>query len=582
MNARTAQFIRRMQWTPRSSNGVAHLVTLVTAERQRLLQEHDSETLLSLMQSMVSWADGAAPRVQIRVLIEVAEVLGLELGHTHGPEEMFQRAIALAPGDFSTTDRARSLFAKMKQLACADAIFLSQACVLDALSGAQVGLRAKAWRRLGQLRAEVGTLESAVAAFDKALDIQPDVEGLLALAGVLERRAARGDASDAAELYAVVADQVPPDQAHVFLKKSLMLEAKHEAEMKAEAQKNVPPPSLPQHAPAPETFRVPQAMAQRIDDRITERLDQPQPLPIGDGAFSLPRTFSALPPAPAPRLTLLPPPSEGHVPIALGALRSGPPPTGMRARDSAFPRDREVGWMRGLVWGGFAGLLVAALGLSPVSTWAALHGPPVVRNVMGVMFGRPSASAGHRPSATELARADAARVQQPASKAIEPPSQAPAPGALGANPSAPAEVAAKNGAGPEAGATMPSAVAPTADPGRAASDSVAVGRLTGKVTRIKGGRITRKAVNKTLQASDLSAQSCQRALHDERSDLVAVTWLVAPSGRVKWVRAQSAREAQGTAFGCAREVLKELRFPAPRGGAARVEGVLTLAQRTSR
>ena len=126
------------------------------------------------------------------------------------------------------------------------------------------------------------------------------------------------------------------------------------------------------------------------------------------------------------------------------------------------------------------------------------------------------------------------------------------------------------------------AALPAADAASAPSEAVAVGRLTGKVTRIRGGKLTRKAVNKALQASDLSADACQRALRDERSDLVAVTWLVAPSGRVKWVRAQSSREAQGTAYGCAREVLKELRFPTLRGGAAKVEGVLTLAQRTSR
>jgi Tfp pilus assembly protein PilF len=560
MNARTAQFIRRMQWTPRSSNGVAHLVTLVTAERQRLIQEGDGESLLLLMQSVVSWADGAAPRVQIRVLLEVAEVLGTEFGHTHGPEEMYQRALALAPGDFSITDRARALFEKMNRLPCADAVFLSQACVLDAFSGAQVGLRAKAWRRLGTLRADAGDMEGAVSAFDKALDIQPEVETLLALASALERRAARGDASDAAELYAVVADQVPEDQAHGYRKKVLVLEAKHEAELKAEAQKSAPPPALPvvQRSLAPETYRVSPSLSQRIDDRITERLDQPQPLPIGDGAFSLPRTVSALPPPPAPRLTLLPPPSEGHVPIALGALRSSPPPTGMRARDSAFPRDREVGWARGLIWGVVAGLAVAALGLSPVSTWAALHGPPVVRKAMGVMFGRPTASAVQAPQPAKMASTGTAANAQ----------SEPADRAEAAKPRS------------DAGEDDP-AVAANAAP--APSElSLTVGRLTGKVTRIRGGKLTRKAVTRALSKSDLRVSSCQRALHDESSDLVAVTWLVAPSGRVKWVRAQSPREAQGSAYGCAREILEKLRFPAPRGGAARIEGVVTLAQRTSR
>ncbi len=729
MNARTAQLIRRLQWMPRSSNGVAHLVTLLNGERQLLASEGDRSSLVQLVHSIVAWLDTAAPRVQVSMLCELAQALALDAGDGQGAENLYRRALALCPTDFSIAEHAKRLFAQTRDEEAVDHVFMAQANLLDATKGVLPALRAHAYRRLGDMRADLRDLYGASEAYDVALEIEPDVETLIGLAETLELRRGQGDAHEASELYVVIAEQLGPDRGDTYIRRALELNPDSEAaqllastqmfkgrvrEKPAErkprkraaapatkaaaaatpgvprtssqaSEKRAPLPPLGQTAPSPRALGTAPglgglpssqpavrasasalaspAVAPRADTkapagtrppagakapagskasasrsaapaprapkknaepfkpsrpagalalslgladapassvalepalpmpRATERKPTLEPAAIASaagqrsaapqaaprsehdanesgqavGSFRIPSTVNSLPPPPSPSLTLLPPPSseaQRNAPDS-SLLRHQPPPTGTRARESSFPpRGRDAGWVRGLVYGLVAGVAIIGVAMSPLPTWAALHGPDAWRALRAATFGSPDVSESHKQDsevAVAAARAGEAETQPdsapsaPLSQPLDDEEQGdePRPRAAQGRDSQP-----RRGHATESGAP----------------------RLDVRVTQVRGGRFNKRALRALLERAEAEAEApaCEAFAKRGGTERVRAIWVVLPSGKVKWVRAKRPNDARTRGFACARDSIEALRFPKPRRGQARIEALLTL------
>lgn len=258
MKSKSNQLLRRIVSTPRSHRGVDELFKLVQSERHPLPEQGDRRDLLLLLESIVGWAEGAATSVQVRVLAEAAEVLASDLGHREGPEEMYLRALSLAPADFSLSDRARRLMHCPFSPEVVERIFARQATLLD-VAQMPPAVVAIGFCRLGELRADLTMLDASIQAFERALEIAPNLTALLGLAKQLERRKGPGDLGDAAELYRLAAELSEAEQGKMWLERAKELSsAKNLAREPARA---LPLPSpaaqVPEasHDPAP-SFEV--------------------------------------------------------------------------------------------------------------------------------------------------------------------------------------------------------------------------------------------------------------------------------------------------------------------------------------
>jgi len=468
--------------TPRSHRGVDELLRLLQAERHALLASGDRHALLSLLESLVRWAEGAAPSIQVRILAEAAVLRASDLGDADGSEEMFLRVLALAPANFSITDSARRFMHAPFTPRSIDRIFLKQASLLEAapMPPSVCGI---GWCRLGALRAELSDRDGAIEAFEIALEVAPNLTALLGLAEQLEGRAASGDLKDAADLLRLAAELSETEQSKLLLKRADRLEQAKPAFVPAP----VPPQSLPKTDTPPATPDSPISLEVDIDDA-----DIAGP--------------------------------EHHAPIRLTpthAANSMPPQLSNQRR--------------------YLALAMVAFGLV----------------LAGFAFVGRSLLTG--PSAPVTTRADVPEGRAPAATSTESGDDGPA-----------LEVAV-------AAASLQTAAAAPVRDDKPSTKPKPRFFLNGKIIRMRGGSLSRAALFRALRETDLQSPNCERAASVERKqDALAVRFVVERSGRVKSVRTPHPRDARNPLFACTRDALRATHFPRPRGGSARLEGVLEL------
>jgi len=243
------------------------------------------------------------------------------------------------------------------------------------------------------------------------------------------------------------------------------------------------------------------------------------------------------------------------------------------------PRRREDDWHYGFIWGACGGAMLIALAVSPAFSWGERLGR-----------GRPSVASAH------AAPPRAPRLSVPRS----PPPRPNAGSATAASESLPAQpFAANHDAGfrplvesfPLLLPTPDTSILPAstlAEPAPLASEPlrevVPVHDLTlrGKITRLHGGWLNRKALFAAIAKVRAEGHACERASGSQQQTPLSLRFVLRASGGVESVHAVKPRDAHRPLFVCAKETLKELRFPRPRGGVAHLEAVVRLSPRSKR
>jgi len=244
------------------------------------------------------------------------------------------------------------------------------------------------------------------------------------------------------------------------------------------------------------------------------------------------------------------------------------------------PRRREDDWHYGFIWGACGGAMLIALAASPVFSW-------------GDGFGRPrSAVASARPPS------------QPTPLSSLPRSQQLSPNALAAMAPSESDVALVRALEPTEHETAESAV--DSDPGLPTPDSSLVLSaslvqepvlaaepprhvepardltLRGKITRLHGGWLNRQALFAAIAKVRAEGHACERASSSKQQTPLTLRFVLRASGAVESVHAVKPRDSRRPLFVCAKETLKELRLPRPRGGVAHLEAVVRLSPRSRR
>ena len=247
----TQELARQMQGVTRTSRGFQSLLPDIRALRTQLVARSDRAGLADLAEKIRLWAPGErAPAVTARVLAEAADVFG-DAEQWERAAQLLERAIQANPLDESVIDRASATLLRGGAFDELHDVLTSHAHLLDRKTPDDTGARSNAWLRVARIRAErLRNIDAAIAAYDTAIQIEPDVTALRELSALLEARGKPEDRESAADLYCLLGDLLGGDQGAVYYARALNLNPQHP---EALAQLGAPGPGSRGSAPAPYT-----------------------------------------------------------------------------------------------------------------------------------------------------------------------------------------------------------------------------------------------------------------------------------------------------------------------------------------
>jgi tetratricopeptide (TPR) repeat protein len=247
----TQELARQMQGVTRTSRGFQSLLPDIRALRTQLVARSDRAGLADLAEKIRLWAPGErAPAVTARVLAEAADVFG-DAEQWERAAQLLERAIQANPLDESVIDRASATLLRGGAFEELHDVLTAHAHLLDRKVPDDTGARSNAWLRVGRIRAErLRNIDAAIAAYDTAIQIEPDVTALRELSALLETRGKPDDRESAADLYCLLGDLLGGDQGAVYYARALNLNPQHP---EALAQLAAPAPGARPAAPAPYT-----------------------------------------------------------------------------------------------------------------------------------------------------------------------------------------------------------------------------------------------------------------------------------------------------------------------------------------
>jgi tetratricopeptide (TPR) repeat protein len=617
----TQELARRMQSVPRTSRGFQTLMPEIRALRTTLVGQNDKPGLIELAEKVRLWAPGEkAPAVTARALAEAADVLA-DAGQWERAAALLDRAVSANPLDIAVVDRAHTVLSRGKAFEELHDLLTQHAHLLDRKAPTEEAVRASSWQRVGKLRAEkLKNLDAAIAAYDTAMQIQPEVNAVRELAALLETRGKPDDRDGAADLYCLLGELLGGDEGAVYYARALNLNPQHPDALAqlGSAPAAAPTPALPTPVRGSRPDVADSRFAATVLQFPTPAAPAPHnpfgaPLPAPGGLHAAASAASAAlhhgsplgaPPqpagmvhlsmqqAPAVQLPMQPPALDfaapawadepapfGHVSGQRAApLRPSTPPQPVPVAPSFSPDPQllrapavsEITWSHETrkarrPWGSV--LAIAALaGVVAVGA--------VKRDELRSLATRTMALVGltQTPRSAPLDETlGAARASTVAEQAAPAAAAAPAPEPQPVVTAAPAPAAA-----PAEEKAAPAAEEKAAEE-KAAEEKKEEGGEVSLVKgsmRAQGGKLPRSVLSSALEPALEKFDACYDKALSKKSKLqgtLQLSWVVRPSGRVDRVQKSGGSLKDAATIGCVTKALKAADYPKPKGGAARLK-----------
>jgi len=222
MDTDTDALLKVLQGGPHDEETLAFIRDGLEREVSTRRASGDPDAVGELVDVLEGWAEGAAAPLASGVYADCGQLAETELGDPARAQQLFTLAIDLDPENVDALERLQVLLVADGQHDRLEAVLTMQATALRARPDAEPDAVAYVWALLGFLYAEHGgDLDRAIEAYERALELCPDIDTMSELAGVYMLRNVDGDATQAAELYCALGDVLEGDERVVALQLAL-------------------------------------------------------------------------------------------------------------------------------------------------------------------------------------------------------------------------------------------------------------------------------------------------------------------------------------------------------------------------
>jgi tetratricopeptide (TPR) repeat protein len=229
MDELTIQLVRLLQGVEEDEAALDRVAVLLPEVRSGLRDAADGDMLGEIVDLLERWAAREADDQRAAAgLRAAAEVAGDDLADWERAADLYDLALQRYALDRAAVDRLEVLLDEHGEDARLEVVLMRFAQALDA-ARAEPGERGRTLRKLGKLRAErLLDIDTAIAAYEGAVEVEPTPEVLAELADLFERRADLGDDEEAAKLYYRLGGLVEGEPAIAYLRRALHLVPDHE------------------------------------------------------------------------------------------------------------------------------------------------------------------------------------------------------------------------------------------------------------------------------------------------------------------------------------------------------------------
>ena len=230
MDSQTLELIRLLQAGPHDNAAFRRVRQLLPEARTRLAAEGDRETLVVMTELLQEWSRSAAdPAAASLALYESGMLTEQMLGDPERAARIYALSVAANPRNLEAMQRAQTLLASLGQFVEIETVLSEQARSLAAAPWVEPEIRAAVFRALGSVRAEyTGNVDGAIEAFENALEAEPDVAVIEALARLYVGRNRDDDARQAADLYCTLGEVSEGAENVAYIEQALNLAPDHE------------------------------------------------------------------------------------------------------------------------------------------------------------------------------------------------------------------------------------------------------------------------------------------------------------------------------------------------------------------
>ncbi|HEY2735478.1 MAG TPA: hypothetical protein VGI70_15880, partial [Polyangiales bacterium] len=194
MEPLTLELFRCLQSEPYDESGLTQIRDLLSRQRQLARAKQNLSTLADLIPLLEGWAIGAGPgRLASEALLEAADIAENELGKSDLAMRLRSSAAAQSGGDRSSVNSAAAYVA------------------------------------LARRRSDAGDIDGAIDAYEHALKMEAELATVRQLADLFAKRAAPGDAEQAADLYFTLADVLGKPDGIAMAERALAQQPGHRA-----------------------------------------------------------------------------------------------------------------------------------------------------------------------------------------------------------------------------------------------------------------------------------------------------------------------------------------------------------------
>ena len=224
MDPRTGNLVRLLQAGPFDEHTLRGVRAALWSLRGHRDLEQERDDLVILLDDFAESA--TTPAASAGAYLLAAELCA-QAGMAEERIERLSLAMDADPKDLETARCLRSALGDPQARPRLLALLSVRARALEADEGASADLVADAFVQLAAELEKGGALGDAIKAYDQALEVQPSLETVEALASLHTRRRAPGDAEQAADLYCMLADLLPEDSACERLRRAVTLVPGH-------------------------------------------------------------------------------------------------------------------------------------------------------------------------------------------------------------------------------------------------------------------------------------------------------------------------------------------------------------------
>ncbi|HMI93066.1 MAG TPA: AgmX/PglI C-terminal domain-containing protein [Polyangiales bacterium] len=228
MDQQTFELLRVLQSGERSEQGLAQVRSLLDPQRRALHAADDRASLSDISELLEVWAESAPPPQAAAAIAHAGQIAEQDLEQAERAVQLYIASLERDPTQSKVVDQLDGLLKQLRQRERLDAVLVKMAAALRAQGDAGADAAATTLRRLGQLRVQLGTsIDGAVSAYEQALELSAEVELIRELAELYAKRNVNGDARQAADLYATLAEVLGAQAGKALLERALDLVPGH-------------------------------------------------------------------------------------------------------------------------------------------------------------------------------------------------------------------------------------------------------------------------------------------------------------------------------------------------------------------